>query len=89
MKITDLKVWVTVPERSKDSKPAGRSYVFLRIDTDEGISGFGEATSSGGGCSIVVGNMIEFLKNRDDLLEDLRKQETAQSELESLLNDHL
>ena len=63
MKITDLKVWVTVPERSKDSKPAGRSYVFLRIDTDEGISGFGEATSSGGGGSIVVGNMIEFLKN--------------------------
>ena len=46
MKITDLKVWVTVPERSKDSKPAGRSYVFLRIDTDDGISGFGEATSS-------------------------------------------
>ena len=63
MKITDLKVWVTVPERSEDSKPAGRSYVFLRIDTDEGISGFGEATSSGGGGSIVVGNMIEFLKN--------------------------
>jgi len=63
MKITDLKVWVTVPEKSSiDGKPTGRSYVFLRIDTDEGISGFGEATSSGGGGSIVVGNMIEFLK---------------------------
>jgi len=64
MKITDLKVWVTVPERSSvDGSPSGRSYVFLRIDTDEGISGFGEATSSGGGGSIVVGNMIEFLRN--------------------------
>lgn len=41
MKITDLKVWVTQPE------PRGRSFVFLRIDTDEGISGVGEATGSG------------------------------------------
>ena len=64
MKITDLKVWVTVPEKSSvDGSPSGRSYVFLRIDTNEGISGFGEATSSGGGGSIVVGNMIEFLRN--------------------------
>ena len=61
MKITDLKVWVTVPERSpEDGTPIGRSYVFLRVDTDEGISGFGEATSSGGGGSIVVGHMIAF-----------------------------
>ena len=42
MKITDLKVWVTVPERSEDNKPAGRSYVFLRIDTDEGYQGLGK-----------------------------------------------
>ena len=41
MKITALKVWVTQPE------PRGRSFVFLRIDTDEGISGVGEATGSG------------------------------------------
>lgn len=41
MKITDLKVWVTQPE------PRGRSFVFLRIDADEGISGVGEATGSG------------------------------------------
>lgn len=57
MKITDIKVWVTKPEGQ------GRSYVFLRIDTDEGISGIGEATSSGGGGSIVVGNMIRFLRD--------------------------
>ena len=57
MKITDLKVWVTKPE------PQGRSFVFFRIDTDEGISGIGEATSSGGGGSIVVGNMARFLRD--------------------------
>ena len=57
MKITDVKVWVTQPE------PNARSFVFLRIDTDEGISGVGEATSSGGGGSIVVGNIIRFLKS--------------------------
>ena len=57
MKITDLKVWVTKPEAN------GRSFVFLRIDTDEGISGIGEATSSGGGGSIVVGNMARFLRD--------------------------
>jgi len=61
MKITDLKIWVTRPiER-------GRSYLFLRIDTDEGISGVGEATCSGGGGSIVVGNMLRFM--RDSTLE--------------------
>ena len=57
MKITDMKVWVTKPEEQ------GRSYVFLRIDTDEGISGIGEATSSGGGGSIVVGNMLRLLRD--------------------------
>jgi galactonate dehydratase len=57
VKITDLKIWVTKPE------PQGRSFVFFRIDTDEGISGVGEATSSGGGGSIVVGNMARYLRD--------------------------
>ena len=56
MKITDLKIWVTMPGE-------GRTYVFLRIDTDEGVSGAGEATSSGGGGSIVVGNMARLLRD--------------------------
>ena len=57
MKITDLKVWVTSPE------PGGRSFVFLRSDHDEGISSIGEATSSRGGGSLIVGKMLEFLKS--------------------------
>ena len=68
MKITNLKVWVTRPE------PRGRSFVFFRIDTDEGVSGIGEATSSGGGGSIIVGNMARFLRDStvgDDFRESL------------------
>jgi L-alanine-DL-glutamate epimerase-like enolase superfamily enzyme len=45
MKTTDLKVWVTAPD------PSQTAYVFLQIETDEGISRAGEATSSGGGDS--------------------------------------
>ena len=57
MKITDLKIWLTSP-------PGGdRTYVFLRIDTDEGVSGVGEATSSGGGGSFVVGAMARLLRD--------------------------
>ena len=57
MKITDLKIWVTRPVEK------GRSYLFLCIDTDEGISGVGEATCSGGGGSIVVANMLRFMRD--------------------------
>ena len=74
MKITDLKVWVTQPE------PRGRSFVFLRIDTDEGISGVGEATSSGGGGSVIVGNMLRFLRDtsvRQDFRESLIGEDAA------------
>ena len=66
MKIVDLKIWVTRPNINS------RSYVFLRIDTDEGISGIGEATSSGGGGSIIVGNILNFLKN-STVKEDFRE----------------
>ena len=66
MKITDLKVWVTRPE------PQGRSYVFLQLETDEGISGIGEATSSGGGGSLIVGNMVRFLRDTT-VTEDFRE----------------
>ena len=57
MKITDLKVWVTMPE------VPGRTFVFLQVETDEGITGAGEATSSGGGGSLVVGSMLQLLRD--------------------------
>ena len=68
MKITDLKIWVVKPEQE------GRSFVFFKIDTDEGVSGVGEATSSGGGGSVIVGNMARFLRDStagDDFRESL------------------
>ena len=74
MKITDLKIWVTKPEAG------GRSFVFLRVDTDEGISGVGEATSSGGGGSIVVGNMLRFLRDasaQQDFRESIIGEDAA------------
>ena len=60
MKITDLRVWLTaVPIESVGS----RTWVFLEIDTDEGITGVGEASSTGGGGSFVIGNMLKNLRD--------------------------
>ncbi|MGB1749841.1 MAG: mandelate racemase/muconate lactonizing enzyme family protein, partial [Dehalococcoidia bacterium] len=57
MKITDLRVCLTRPGNSN------RSWVFVEIDTDEGITGVGESTNSGGGGALVVGRAYEMLKN--------------------------
>ena len=58
MKITDLRVYLT-------KAGTGRTWVFVEIDTDEGITGLGESTNSGGGGALVVGRALEML--RDDL----------------------
>jgi L-alanine-DL-glutamate epimerase-like enolase superfamily enzyme len=50
IKITDLKVLLTMPEVT------GRTFIFLHVETDEGITGIGKATGSGGG--VVIGNML-------------------------------
>ncbi len=57
MKITDLRVYLTRP------KGSNRSWLFVEIDTDEGITGVGESTNSGGGGAIVVGRAYEMLKH--------------------------
>ena len=57
MKITDLRVYLTRPEGSN------RSWLFVEIDTDDGITGVGESTNSGGGGALVVGRAYEMLKN--------------------------
>ena len=78
MKITDLKIWLTKPE------PVGRTFVFLRIDTDEGISGIGEATSSGGGGSIIIGHMARLLRDSTlavDFRESLLGEDPANIDL--------
>ena len=64
MKITDLRVWLP---RVPIPGLAPRTWVFIELDTDEGITGIGEASCSGGGGSIVVGNMMKYLRNGKDL----------------------
>ena len=59
MKISDIKIWVT---RVPLEDVAPRTWVFVQVDTDEGISGVGEATCGAGG-SIVVGHMLRHLRD--------------------------
>ena len=46
MKITDIKAFVVEPPGPAFGSTMDRHWTFVRIDTDEGISGWGEATSS-------------------------------------------
>ena len=57
MKITDLKVYLTRPKSST------RSWLFVEIDTDEGITGTGESTNSGGGGALVLAHTYNMMKN--------------------------
>ena len=53
MKITDVKVYVTNPGR--------RNYIYVKIETDEGIHGIGEAYSIGP--DLAVAKTIEYFKD--------------------------
>ena len=61
MKITDVKPILTRPSDHHDR--AGRTWAFVQVETDEGISGIGEATNYPGGGSLIVGNTVKtFLR---------------------------
>ena len=60
MKITDMRVWLA---RISIEGAAARTWVFIEVDTDEGITGIGEASSTGGGGSVVVGNIVKQLRD--------------------------
>jgi galactonate dehydratase len=73
MKIADLRVYLA----KAGSLP---TWVFVEIDTDEGITGVGEATNAGGGGALVVGRAYELLKNDlagQDFSEGLIGQEAG------------
>lgn len=59
MKITDLKVYVIDP--SGNGSPA-QAWTFVQIETDEGLTGFGEASNFPGNGSLIVGDALRRVK---------------------------
>jgi len=62
MKITDAKVYVVVPDMPDSHKDIWES-VFVQVDTDEGITGFGEATNWPYGGSFLIGRALEIARD--------------------------
>jgi galactonate dehydratase len=70
MKITDVKAYVVdgfavgTPDassmRQREAMPLG--WTFVQIDTDEGITGFGEASNYPGNGSLIVGDAVRRIK---------------------------
>ena len=66
MKITDVKSyliemeWDDRPGKDQIRSPINREFVFVQIDTDEGITGWGEITNYPGG----IGNPWFLLTQR-------------------------
>ena len=62
MKITDVKVYVVDPPLPAYGSSEERQWTFVQIDTDEGITGWGEATNYPGGGSFLTAQTILLLK---------------------------
>ena len=62
MKITDVKVYVVDPPLPVYGSSEERQWTFVQIDTDEGITGWGEATNYPGGGSFLTAHAILLLK---------------------------
>jgi galactonate dehydratase len=59
VKISDLKVYVVDPSGRGSAEHA---WTFVQIDTDAGVTGFGEATNYPGNGSLIVGDAIRRIK---------------------------
>jgi galactonate dehydratase len=59
MKISDVKVYVVDPSGRGSAE---RAWTFVQVDTDAGVTGFGEATNYPGNGSLIVGDAIRRLK---------------------------
>ena len=62
MKITDVKAWVVEPQGPMWGSTMDRHWTFVRIDTDEGISGWGEATNSPRNGSFLTAQAVLAMK---------------------------
>jgi len=65
LKVTDMKVFGVTIEKNSD-----RPYVFVKLETDAGVIGWGEATLEGkaGGVMQTVQDLREFIVGKDPML---------------------
>ena len=62
MKITNVNAYVVDPDLPEYGSSSERQWTFVQIDTDEGITGWGEATNYPGGGSFLTGQTVRMLK---------------------------
>ncbi|MEZ4736239.1 MAG: mandelate racemase/muconate lactonizing enzyme family protein [Caldilineaceae bacterium] len=62
MKITDVKAYVVNPPLPEYGSSSEREWTFVQIDTDEGITGWGEATNYPGGGSFLSAQAVLMQK---------------------------
>ena len=62
MKITDVQAYVVRPRYPANAGAFEGDWTFVRIDTDEGIHGWGEASNSPGGGCFLSARTIEMLR---------------------------
>ena len=62
MKITDLQIYVVHSAQHDPASPAERPWTFVRIDTDAGLAGWGEATNYAGGGSLLSAHTLALLR---------------------------
>src|SRR5437763_13531581 len=73
MKITRVRPWIVAgPEEKVDGRPADRSshmakYVFVQVETDDGLTGWGEITTYPG--TIANRTIAAALRELDGLLQ--------------------
>ena len=62
MKITDINAYVVTPPGHGYGGPNERQWTFVKIDTDEGIHGWGECTNYPGGGSFLTARAVLAMK---------------------------
>jgi galactonate dehydratase len=62
MKITDIKAYVVNPPLPEYGSSSEREWTFVQIETDEGITGWGEATNYPGGGSFLTAQAVLMQK---------------------------
>lgn len=63
MKITDVKAYVVDPPLPEYGSSNEREWTFVQVETDEGITGWGEATNYPGGGSFLTAQLVLMLKD--------------------------